>query len=120
MPLKTQIVCDGCQAKMKETNHWYTLTIREHSTEVAILTLTPDGRPYGERDGLQQYYCGRYCLLGAMNKWMDALARQPSDSTISMGTREQSNQRTPSVPQRSIVLKRATPTTSICSDPPAI
>jgi hypothetical protein len=43
------------------------------------LTLQPDGRPFAERDGLLQYFCGRYCLLEAVNKWMDELHNLPSE-----------------------------------------
>lgn len=82
VPISTQILCDGCQEKKKETNHWYTLTIRQQTAEVARLTLQPDGRPNAERDGLQQYYCGRYCVLEAMNKWMDTLNGQPSSDPV--------------------------------------
>jgi hypothetical protein len=76
MPLRTQILCDGCQAPKKESNHWYALTVRRQSIEVTPLVLRPDGRPHAERDGLQQYFCGRYCLLNALTKWMDELVLQ--------------------------------------------
>ncbi len=33
MPIISQIICDGCQAVKKETNHWYTLVLnQEHQT----------------------------------------------------------------------------------------
>jgi hypothetical protein len=81
VPITTQILCDGCQEKQKETNHWYTLTIRQQTAEVARLTII-DGQPNAERDGLQQYYCGRYCLFEAMTKWMDAVTTPPSPDAI--------------------------------------
>jgi hypothetical protein len=85
MPLVTQILCDGCKIAKKETNHWYAVTLHQRSIEVGPLTFKPDGRPYAERDGLQQYYCGRYCILEAMNKWMDAIPNQPSsDPTLQL------------------------------------
>jgi hypothetical protein len=113
MPLTTQILCDGCQAKKKDTNHWYTVTFRQQTAEVALLTLKPDGRPYAERDGLQQYYCGRYCILEAMNKWMDALTRYPSDASVDHQLnkeqaidKEQQIELVRRVSARTIVLKR--------------
>lgn len=83
MPRITQILCDGCQATKKEANHWYTLTPSEQNAEIAPLELKPDGRPYSERDGLQQYFCGRSCLLQAITKWMDGLnTGQPSSRPV--------------------------------------
>jgi hypothetical protein len=118
MPLTMQILCEGCQAKKNDTNHWYTLTIRQQIAEVAPLTLKPDGRPYAERDGLQQYYCGRYCLLEAMTKWMDALTTQPSgiqpssDPVLQLKNEQktenkQQTEPAKSIPPRLFVLKRS-------------
>jgi hypothetical protein len=76
MPLTTQILCDGCQTAKKDSNHWYALTVRRQGIEVTPLMLRPDGRPHAERDGLQQYFCGRYCLHNALTKWMDDLLVQ--------------------------------------------
>jgi hypothetical protein len=110
MPLTTQILCDGCQAKKKDTNHWYTVRFHRQTAEVAVLTLRADGRPYAEREELQQYYCGRYCLLEAMNKWMDAVTRQPYDPLLHQNERATDNpqQSEPSriVSPKAIVLKR--------------
>jgi hypothetical protein len=78
MPLVTQILCDGCKTTKKETNHWYAITIHQRSLEVGPLKLQPDGRPHAERDGLLQYFCGRYCVLEALNKWMDELNTESS------------------------------------------
>jgi hypothetical protein len=117
MPLTTQILCDGCQAKKKDTNHWYTVIFRQQTAEVAVLTVRADGRPYVERDGLQQYYCGRYCILEAMNKWMDALTRQPSDPSLQLQLKneqatdnEQPIEPARRVPPKTIVLKRSAET----------
>jgi hypothetical protein len=119
MPIRTQIVCDGCQDKKQDTNHWYTLTIRKHAAEVALLALKPDGRPYVEGDGLQQYYCGRYCLHEAINKWMDDLTQQaqgqprsdPSLTTDIAQDRENPAKTEDSgkLTQRAILLKRGAP-----------
>ena len=82
MPLVKQIICDGCKIAKKETNHWYAVTLHQRSIEVGPLELQLDGRPCAERDGLVQYFCGRYCVLGAMNKWMEELNRQPSEDAV--------------------------------------
>jgi hypothetical protein len=110
MPLTTQILCDGCQAKKKDTNHWYTVIFRRQTAEVAVLTLKADGRPDAEREGLQQYYCGRYCLLEAMNKWMDAVPRQRYDPLPQQNEQATDNEQQIEprriVSPKAIVLKR--------------
>ena len=82
MPLVKQILCDGCKIAKTETNHWYAATVSQRSIEVCPLDLQPDSRPYSERDGLVQYFCGRYCVFEAMNKWMDKLNRQSSEDAV--------------------------------------
>jgi len=75
MPIVTQILCDGCKTAKQKTSHWYTLTIRQCTVEISRLHLQPDGRPSAERDGLLQYFCGSYCLLEAVTRWMDSLSK---------------------------------------------
>jgi hypothetical protein len=73
MPIVTQILCDACQSAKQKNSHWYTLTIRQGTVEISRLSLQPDGRPSAERDGLQQYFCGSFCLLEAITRWMDSM-----------------------------------------------
>jgi hypothetical protein len=82
MPLVTHIVCDGCRTTKKDTTQWYTMTRRQETAEVSPLHFRADGRPYAERDGLQQYFCGRYCLIAALTKWMDELTLIPASTPV--------------------------------------
>lgn len=72
MPIMSQIVCDGCQAVKKETNHWYTLVVgHDHEACVRPMRFTPSallqvGAPAGV-----QYLCGRLCAIEALDRWMD-------------------------------------------------
>ena len=125
MPFAAQIICDGCQAKKMGTNHWYTITFRQQTAEVAVLTLAADGRPHAERDGVQQYYCGRYCILEAMNRWMDALNRQssalpPQCQLENEQAGEQRIEPARTAPSKAIVVKRNTDpgTNTLHSDRP--
>jgi hypothetical protein len=42
MPIISQIICDGCQAVKKQTNHWYTLVFtEEHQACLRPMAMTP-------------------------------------------------------------------------------
>ena len=72
MPIIPQILCDGCHAVKKETNHWYTLTTDKHGVCVRPLQLPSE---WSATDPAQsfQFFCGRFCLLEALTKWMDGM-----------------------------------------------
>ena len=41
MPIISQIICDGCQAVKKQTNHWYTLVFtEEHQACLRPMAMT--------------------------------------------------------------------------------
>jgi hypothetical protein len=65
------VLCDGCQAVKKETNHWYCLTVHEDGVTIGPLKMTLEGQPCVDRGTVQQYFCGRYCVLEALTRWMD-------------------------------------------------
>ena len=72
MPIVTQILCGGCGAVKKETNHWFAVAILEHGVllrplDVALLTTQ-----VGQRAGREEYYCGQKCALEAMTQWMES------------------------------------------------
>lgn len=78
MPIISQIICDGCQAVKKETNHWYTLVIdNDHQACLRPMALTPSNllKPGGH--GVQ-FLCGRLCAIGALDAWMDTMTAPPS------------------------------------------
>jgi len=74
MPLISQIVCDNCQAVKKETNHWYTLGPDLHG--VFVRPLEHANRDSSCSGQSLQYFCGRFCLLEALRKWMDGMSEQ--------------------------------------------
>jgi hypothetical protein len=73
MPIITQIVCDGCQAVKKETNHWYTIARHEEEAWVRPLDVTLRRRTDVSVFGTELYFCGRKCALEALAYWMDSL-----------------------------------------------
>jgi hypothetical protein len=75
MPIVTQVLCDGCHAVKRETNHWYSLTVHEDGVTIGPLKMTPEGQPCIGRGTVQQYFCGRYCVLEALTRWMDLLSQ---------------------------------------------
>lgn len=86
MPIITQMLCDGCQAVKKETNHWYTLVVDEHPTVcLRPMAHTP---PSLLQPGASQvlYFCGRYCAIEGITHWMDTLtfdSRERADASQS-------------------------------------
>lgn len=80
MPIISQIICDGCQAVKKETNHWYTLVVNEHREAcLRPMATTPAGLLEGNTV-VVQYLCGRLCAIGALDVWMDTMTAPPSQS----------------------------------------
>ena len=78
MPIISQIICDGCQAVKKQTNHWYTLVINEdHEACIRPMAMTPIDLLKADAAGVQ-YLCGRRCVIGALDQWMDHLTAPPS------------------------------------------
>ena len=76
MPIISQIICDGCQAVKKETNHWFTLVFTEaHQACLRPMAVIPSHLV--DTTGLQ-YFCGRRCVHEALEYWMDSLTALPS------------------------------------------
>ena len=79
MPIISQIICDGCQAVKKETNHWYTLIINPSEACLRPMATTPVDFFKADAAGVQ-YLCGRRCVIEALDHWMGrftAPASQP-------------------------------------------
>jgi predicted Fe-S protein YdhL (DUF1289 family) len=68
MPIITRIVCDGCQAVKGEVNHWFAITVGMQGAYIQPLEAAL--REHGLE---RQYFCGRLCLLEALNRWMDTV-----------------------------------------------
>ena len=80
MPIISQIICDGCQAVKKQTNHWYTLVFtEEHQACLRPMAVTPLHHVGSDVMGLY-YFCGRRCVHEALEHWMDSLTALPSQS----------------------------------------
>lgn len=76
MPIVAHIVCDGCQAVKKDTNHWYAVSLESKNLTIKPLQLPPDWATKNFPDSSVQYYCGRFCALEALTKWMNRLSDQ--------------------------------------------
>ena len=77
MPIISQIICDGCQAVKRETNHWYTLVLnQEHQACLRPMAMTPLHLTESDARGMQ-YFCGRRCVAEALDRWMDSLTALP-------------------------------------------
>jgi hypothetical protein len=74
MPIVTQIVCDGCQSVKKDTNHWYMLSIDQQTATMSPLRNPSEGQPGPDRGVYRQFFCGRYCAVEAITRWMDHVA----------------------------------------------
>ena len=83
MPIITQMLCDGCKAVKKETNHWYTLVVDEH--QVACLRPMSHTPPSLLQLGASHvsYFCGRHCAIEGITQWMDKLVTDPGDASTS-------------------------------------
>jgi hypothetical protein len=71
----SQIVCDGCQAVKKETNHWYTLVVGHDDHEACLrpMGFTPSALLQAGAPAGVQYLCGRLCAIAALDRWMDGV-----------------------------------------------
>jgi hypothetical protein len=74
MPIVAHIVCDGCQAVKKETNHWYSVSRENNSLCIKPLSLPPDWATKTLPDLSIEYYCGRFCAVEALTRWMNKLS----------------------------------------------
>jgi hypothetical protein len=73
MPIITQILCDGCQAVKKETNHWYTLVV-DDSDGVYLRPMAHTPPALLQQDPSHvSYFCGRRCAMDGIGQWMDTL-----------------------------------------------
>jgi hypothetical protein len=78
MPIISQILCDGCQAVKKQTNHWYTLVINDDRDAcLRPMATTPVDLFKADAAGVQ-YLCGRRCVIDALDHWMDSPTAPPS------------------------------------------
>jgi hypothetical protein len=74
MPIVAHIVCDGCQAVKKETNHWYSVSHENNSLCIKPLSLPADWATKTLPDSSIEYYCGRFCAVEALTRWMNKLS----------------------------------------------
>jgi hypothetical protein len=74
MPIVAHIVCDGCQAVKKETNHWYSISHENNGLCITPLSLAPDWASKTLPDSSIEYYCGRFCAVEALTRWMNKLS----------------------------------------------
>jgi len=74
MPIVAHIVCDGCQAVKKETNHWYSITNENNGLCIKPLSLPADWATKNLPDSSIEYYCGRFCAVEALTRWMNKLS----------------------------------------------
>ena len=74
MPIVAHIVCDGCQAVKKDTNHWYRSSIENNSFCIRPLDLPADWATKDSPDSYVQYFCGRFCAVEALTRWMNKLS----------------------------------------------
>jgi hypothetical protein len=74
MPIVAHIVCDGCQAVKKDTNHWYAISVENQSFCIKPLALPADWATKNFPDSSFQFYCGRYCAVEALTRWMNKLS----------------------------------------------
>ena len=72
MPIVSQIVCDGCHAVKKDTNHWYTLVIgNDREACLRPMACTPSNLLQIGASGVVHYLCGRLCAIEALDRWME-------------------------------------------------
>jgi len=70
MPIITQIVCDGCGAIKKQTNHWFAVALADGGVIVRPLDAALRGQRAIEKNS-EQYYCGQKCAVKSIAQWMD-------------------------------------------------
>jgi hypothetical protein len=76
MPIVAQIVCDNCQAVKRVTNHWYAIAVENNSFSLKPLALPADWETKNFPDSSLQYFCGRFCAVEALTRWMNKLSAQ--------------------------------------------
>ena len=76
MPIVAHIVCDGCQAVKKDTNHWYAISVENNSFCIRPLALPADWATKNFPDSSLQYFCGRFCAVEALTRWMNKLSNE--------------------------------------------
>ena len=76
MPIVAQIVCDNCQAVKRVTNHWYAISVENNSFSLKPLTLPADWKTKNLPESSLQYFCGRFCALEALTRWMNDLCTE--------------------------------------------
>jgi hypothetical protein len=76
MPIVAQIVCDNCQAVKRVTNHWYAISVEDHSFSLKPLALPSDWATKNFLDSSLQYFCGRFCAVEALTRWMNKLCAE--------------------------------------------
>ena len=76
MPIVAQIVCDNCQAVKRVTNHWYAISVENNSFSLKPLTLPADWATKTFPDSSLQYFCGRFCAVEALTRWMNKLCAE--------------------------------------------
>ena len=77
MPIVAHIVCDGCQAVRKDTNDWYAGSIENNSFCIRPLDLPANGATNNFMYSSAQYFCGRFCALAVLTRWMNKLSEAP-------------------------------------------
>jgi hypothetical protein len=103
MPIVAHIVCDNCQAVKKETNHWYAISLEDNSLCIRPLALPTDWATKNLPDSSLQYFCGRFCAIEALTRWMNKLSdatelfpTNVKDAPIGRPSSEENSAETPS------------------------
>jgi hypothetical protein len=73
LPLVAQMVCDNCQMVKKQTNHCYAISLEKNSFCLKPVGLTADWASKSSPDSSVQYFCGRFCVVEALTRWMNNL-----------------------------------------------
>ena len=73
MPIVAQIACDNCQVVKKHTNHCYAISFENNSVCLKPLGLPADWATKSFPDSSIQYFCGRFCAVEALTRWMNKL-----------------------------------------------
>ena len=76
MPIVAQIVCDNCQAVKRVTNHWYAISVEPNCFSLKPLTEPSDWATKNFPDSSLQYFCGRFCAVEALTRWMNNLSAE--------------------------------------------
>jgi hypothetical protein len=88
MPLVAQIICDGCLTVKNDTHHWFQVDLQNNSLCIRPLELSQDWVANSLPNSSVQYFCGRFCALESLTRWIDRLSRQDSAGTRNDVTNE--------------------------------